>query len=234
MLMTISKNSSLICRKFNLDEWMLETEQMRFIELLCSKLCHDLISPIGAISNGIEFLEQENNNNNNKDVFELISKSSNQASDKLAYYRIAFGTAGSGDLIEFNLILDLIEKLAKEKNIGIKWFGKKDYADLSIDKISGKLLLNLVLLAFDALPRGGNIEVTVSGDEKIPNTMISVTGDKCKLHEEVEAVLVSEMSENISNVRNIVAFFCKELAKSSSQRIEFHAQSSNCIIIKTL
>ena len=232
MLKTISKNFSLICRKFNLDEWMLETEQMRFIELLCSKLCHDLISPIGAISNGIEFLEQENNHNN-KDVFELISKSSNQASDKLAYYRIAFGTAGSGDLIEFNLILDLIQKLAKEKNIEIKWFGKKDYADLNIDKISGKLLLNLVLLAFDALPRGGNVEVTMSGDEKIPNTMISVTGDKCKLHEEVEAVLVNKMSANISNVRNIMAFFCKELAKSSSQRIEFHAQSSNCFIFKT-
>jgi hypothetical protein len=64
--------------------------------------------------------------------------------------------------------------------------------------------------------------------------MISVTGDKCKLHEEVEAVLVSEMSQNISNVRNIMAFFCKQLARSNSQTIEFHAQSSNCIVFKTV
>jgi histidine phosphotransferase ChpT len=212
---------------------MLETEQMRFIELLCSKLCHDLISPIGAISNGLEFLEQENDRNNN-DAFELISKSSNQAGDKLAYYRVAFGTAGSGDLMQFNLVRDMIEKLANEKNIEIEWFGIKDYADLSIGKISGKLLLNIVLLAFDALPRGGHAEVTVLGDDITPNTMISVTGDKCKLHEEVEAVLVSEISTNISNVRNIMAFFCKQLARSNSQTIEFHAKSSNCIVFKTV
>ena len=212
---------------------MLETEQMRFIELLCSKLCHDLISPIGAISNGLEFLEQENDHNDN-DALALISKSSNQASDKLAYYRVAFGSAGSGDLMQFNLARDMIEKLAKEKNIEILWFGTKTYTELSVGRISGKLLLNLALLAFDALPRGGKAEVTMSGNDIIPNIIITVSGDKCKLHEEVEAVLASEISTNISNVRNIVACFCKQLASFSSQSIEFHVKSSNCIVFKTV
>ena len=60
---------------------MIETEQVRFIELLCSKLCHDLISPIGAINNGLEFLEQESDQNN-EDAIQLIRKSATQAADK--------------------------------------------------------------------------------------------------------------------------------------------------------
>ena len=73
---------------------MTEKNQIKFIELLCSKLCHDLISPIGAISNGLEFLEQEDNDLN-EEAMKLVKKSSRQAAKKLAYYRIALGAAGS-------------------------------------------------------------------------------------------------------------------------------------------
>jgi histidine phosphotransferase ChpT len=210
---------------------MIETEQTRYIELLCSRLCHDLISPIGAISNGLELLEHESDQNN-KDAIQLISKSATQAADKLAYYRIALGAAGSGDSIQFNLVLDLIEKLAIGKNIEIGWFGVESYAELNIGKLSGKLLLNLALVAFDALPRGGQAGVTLSGDAETPNIMISVSGDRCSLHKEVKSVLVSEISTDISNVRNIIASHCKQLASLCAKNIELQERHQNCIIFR--
>ena len=212
---------------------MIETEQVRFIELLCSKLCHDLISPIGAINNGLEFLEQESDQNN-EDAIQLIRKSATQAADKLAYYRVALGTAGSGDLMQFNLVLDLIEKLGNGRNIEIEWFGVEAYATSNIGKLSGKLILNLTLVAFDVLPRGGHAKVTLSGDAVTPNIIISVSGDKCSLHNEVKSVLVSEIVTDISNVRNILASHCKQLASVCAQSIGFSEQHQNCIMFKVV
>jgi len=213
---------------------MIETEQIRFIELLCSRLCHDLISPIGAINNGLEFLEQESDQNN-RDAIQLISNSATQATDKLAYYRMALGATGSGDLMQFNLVLDLVEKLASGRNIEIEWFGIEGYGGSSIAKLSGKLILNLALVAFDVLPRGGQAEVTLSGDAALtPTIIISVSGNKCSLHKETKSVLVSEISTDISNVRNIFASYCKQLAALCDQNIEFHEQHLNCIIFKII
>ena len=213
---------------------MIETEQIRFIELLCSRLCHDLISPIGAINNGLEFLEQESDQNS-RDAIQLISNSATQAADKLAYYRMALGAAGSGDLMQFNLVLDLVEKLASGRNIEIERLGIEGYAGSSIAKLSGKLILNLALVAFDVLPRGGQAEVTLSGDAAVtPAIIISVSGDKCSLHREIKSVLVSEVSTDISNVRNIFASYCKQLAALCDQNIEFHEQHLNCIIFKII
>jgi histidine phosphotransferase ChpT len=212
---------------------MIETEQIKFIELLCSRLCHDLISPIGAINNGLEFLEQESDQNS-RDAIQLISKSATQAADKLAYYRVALGTAGSGDLMQFNLVLDLIEKLGNGRNIEIEWFGVEAYATSNIGKLSGKLILNLTLVAFDVLPRGGHAKVTLSGDAVTPNIIISVSGDKCSLHNDVKSVLVSEIATDISNVRNILASHCKQLASVCAQSIGFSEQHQNCIMFKVV
>ena len=212
---------------------MTEIEQTRFIELLFSRLCHDLISPIGAINNGLEFLDQEGEQNGT-DAIQLISKSATQAADKLAYYRIALGAVGSGDSIQFNLVLDLIEQLAIGRGIEIKWFGTKGYADLSIYKLSGKLLLNLALVAFDALPRGGQAQCTLSDNAVTPSIMISVSGDKCSLHKEVKSALVTESSIDAMNVRNIFACHCKQLAAVCSQRIELQEQQPNCIIFNVV
>jgi histidine phosphotransferase ChpT len=212
---------------------MIETEQIKFIELLCSRLCHDLISPIGAINNGLEFLEQESDQNS-RDAIQLISKSATQAADKLAYYRVALGTAGSGDLMQFNLVLDLIEKLGNGRNIEIEWFGVEAYATSNIGKLSGKLILNLTLVAFDVLPRGGHAKVTLSGDAVTPNIIISVSGDKCSLHNDVKSVLVSEIATDISNVRNILASHCKQLASVCAQSIGFSEQHQNCIMFEVV
>ena len=69
---------------------MIDKNEMKMTELLCSKLCHDLISPIGAINNGLEFLQDESSEMANE-ASKLIDTSAKQAADRLAYFRLAFG-----------------------------------------------------------------------------------------------------------------------------------------------
>ena len=212
---------------------MAEKNQIKFIELLCSKLCHDLISPIGAISNGLEFLEQEDNDLN-EEAMKLVKKSSRQAAKKLAYYRIALGTAGSEDFIQCNTVVDLIEKFSVEKNLAINWSGLEDNAQSKFAKSSGKLLLNLALISFDSLPRGGRVDITVSKNIETPDMMISINGEHCNLHKDVKTILENDIYDDLLTVRNILAFHCKQLALLCSKKIEFQGELKNHIVLKVV
>ena len=65
-----------------------------FAALLCSRLCHDLVSPVGAINNGLEILEEEKDASMREAVVDLITKSTQQTANKLQFFRLAFGAAG--------------------------------------------------------------------------------------------------------------------------------------------
>src|SRR6188508_1792327 len=62
--------------------------------LLCSRLCHDLLSPIGALSNGLELLADEKDPEMRARCFELLEQSAKISADKLKFFRLAFGAAG--------------------------------------------------------------------------------------------------------------------------------------------
>src|SRR5471030_657062 len=70
-------------------------ESLDLAALLCSRVCHDLISPVGAIVNGLEVLEEGKDEETKTFALSLIRKSANTASAKLQFCRIAFGAAGS-------------------------------------------------------------------------------------------------------------------------------------------
>ena len=138
---------------------MAENQQTRFTELLCSKLCHDLIGPISAVINGLEIINEEKANELGEEGNKLVQRSANQAAERLAYFRMSLGSAGADDKLQYDVLLDLIKKLASEKELEIGWFGVDNYINSRINKASGKLLLNLVMVAFDCLPRGGQINI---------------------------------------------------------------------------
>ena len=82
--------------------------QLRVAELMCSRLCHDLISPISAINNGIELMN-ENDEGIIDSSIELLGTSAKQALDRLSFYRVAFGLAGGGAIISWNEIRNILE-----------------------------------------------------------------------------------------------------------------------------
>ncbi len=214
---------------------MVEKNEMRMAELLSSKLCHDLISPIGAIVNGLELLREESFDMANE-AANLVGSSARQAADRLAYFRAAFGAAGLDDTIEFDTVLDLIEKLAAEKKREIVWTGAETYAHTKIIKACGKLILNLTLIAFDCLPRGGQIEISLEGKEEnnLENLdlLVSISGEKCTLREDVKSGFESDISEDSLSVRNILPVYCKKLANECQKTLKLTDESPSLIVFR--
>jgi histidine phosphotransferase ChpT len=124
--------------------------------LLCSRVCHDLISPVGAIVNGLEVLEEDKDEETRTFALELIKKSAHQASARLQFCRLAFGAAGSaGAQIETADAEQLSRGLFEDEKIKITW----TIAGGLRPKNQVKLLLNMLLIAAAAIPRGGTLAV---------------------------------------------------------------------------
>jgi histidine phosphotransferase ChpT len=132
---------------------------LQVLELMASKLCHDLISPIGAVNNGVEFLE-EMGADAGKDVTDLIAFSAAQASAKLQAFRMAYGVGGADSNIKPEDVHRIVESLIVQDNkIKQQW---DPHASLGFDERPEgycKILINTLMLAMECLPKGGTLKV---------------------------------------------------------------------------
>jgi len=125
--------------------------------LLCSRLCHDLMSPVGALNNGIELLADETDPDMRDKCLELLADSARASANKLKFFRLAFGAAGGfGEAVDTHEAQAALEGVfGPERRIEVGWV----VSDGKLPKGAVKLLLNLALLAGDALVRGGRLDV---------------------------------------------------------------------------
>jgi histidine phosphotransferase ChpT len=124
--------------------------------LLCSRVCHDLISPVGAIVNGLEVLEEDKDEETKTFALDLIKKSAGQASAKLQFCRLAFGAAGSaGAQIELGDAEKTARGLIEDGKTTIVWNLPREL----VPKNRAKLLLNMLMVGGGAIPRGGTLTV---------------------------------------------------------------------------
>jgi histidine phosphotransferase ChpT len=125
--------------------------------LLCSRLCHDLMSPVGALNNGIELLGDETDPEMREKCLELLADSARASANKLKFFRLAFGAGGGfGEEIDTGEAQAALEGLfGAEGRVELGWVVESD----KLPKGAVKLLLNLALLAGDALVRGGRLDV---------------------------------------------------------------------------
>ncbi len=124
--------------------------------LLCSRLCHDLISPVGAIINGLEVMEEDKDEETKTFALDLIKKSATQASAKLQFCRLAFGAAGSaGAQIELGDAEKAARGLLEDGKTTLVW----NLPRALVAKNRAKLLLNMLLVASATIPRGGTLTV---------------------------------------------------------------------------
>ena len=128
-----------------------------FASLLCSRLCHDLMSPVGALNNGIELLADETDPEMREKCLELLADSARASANKLKFFRLAFGAAGGFaeevDTHEAEIALGGL--FGAERRIELGWAVSEE----KLPKDAVKLLLNLAMLAGDALVRGGRLDV---------------------------------------------------------------------------
>ncbi len=148
-----------------------------FASLLCSRLCHDLLSPVGALNNGIELLADETDPHVREQCLDLLGDSARTTAGKLKFFRLAFGAAGGfGEAIPLHEIRNAVEGLFPPGGrLQLQWVMDGD----SLPKPAAKLLLNLVMLAGEALPRGGTL--VIGAEERGGVAEIVVRGEGAKI-----------------------------------------------------
>src|SRR5687767_11889069 len=135
-------------------------EALDLAALLCSRVCHDLISPVGAIANGLEVMEEDKDEETRAFAMDLIKKSARTASAKLQFCRLAFGAAGSaGAQIDSGDAEKVTRGLVEDEKTKISW----NVPRVLLPKNRVKLLLNMVLVAGQAIPRGGSLVIDPVG-----------------------------------------------------------------------
>lgn len=148
-------------------------DMLELAALLCSRVCHDLISPVGAIVNGLEVLDDDPKPEDREFALDLIRKSAKTASARLQFCRIAFGAAGSaGSAIDTRDAHQVAANFLNDDRTTVDWHIPPAF----LPKNRVKLLLNLMLLAAGAIPRGGTIKVTMTGEGDTAGFDILVTG----------------------------------------------------------
>jgi len=153
--------------------------------LLCSRVCHDLISPVGAIVNGLEVLEEDKNEETKVFALDLIKKSAHQASAKLQFCRLAFGAAGSaGAQIDLGDAEKVARGLIADDKTKITWNLPREL----MPKNRVKLLLNMLLIAVAAIPRGGMITIDLADSGK--GFRIASSGHNARLSEATAELIV--------------------------------------------
>jgi len=186
-------------------------EALDLAALLCSRVCHDLISPVGAIVNGIEVLEEEKDESTKEFALDLIKRSATTASAKLQFCRIAFGAAGSaGAQIDLGDAEKVARGFMEDDKTKIDW--NLPRALLAKNRV--KLLLNMLIIAGQAIPRGGKVTVDPIGAGDNLGFKVSAAGTNAKIPPAVPPLLTGELGGETVDAHRIQPFYAGLLAKA--------------------
>ncbi|MDR6816817.1 histidine phosphotransferase ChpT [Neorhizobium sp. 2083] len=191
--------------------------------LLCSRVCHDVISPVGAINNGLELLDE---GAADSDALDLIRTSALNASVRLKFARLAFGASGS---VGASIDTGEAEKAAKdfavaEKKTEVTWNGPRAI----IAKNRVKLLLNLFLVAYAGIPRGGSIDVTLENPEYDAKFILTIKGRMMRVPAKFVEIASGTLEEPI-DAHSIQPYYTVLLAEESGMELR-HVVSEDKIV----
>lgn len=185
--------------------------------LLCSRVCHDVISPVGAIVNGIELYDSGDASMKEFSI-DLVRKSSRQASARLQFARIAFGAAGSaGAMIDTGDAGNVAQAFFADEKINIAW----NVPRALLPKNQVKLILNLVMIATHAIPRGGMLTVngTVIGEQG--DFTLSANGINARMPHNAEDLIAGRAPNGIVDAHAIQPFYAGQIARAANMAVSF-------------
>jgi histidine phosphotransferase ChpT len=163
-------------------------DALELAALLCSRVCHDLISPVGAIVNGLEVLDDNPKPEDREFALELIRKSAKTASARLQFCRLAFGAAGSsGAQIDLGDAQTMARGHLEDAKTTIAW----NLPRLLLPKNRVKLLLNMMVIAQQTIPRGGVLTVDPIGEGEHIGFRVAASGLNARMPQNIADLLSS-------------------------------------------
>jgi histidine phosphotransferase ChpT len=195
--------------------------------LLCSRVCHDLISPAGAIVNGLEVLEEAKDDETRSFAMELIKKSARTASARLQFCRIAFGAAGSaGAQIDLGDAENVARGFIEDEKVKLAW----NLPRALMPKNRVKLLLNMLLVATASIPRGGVVAIDGNGADEAMAFKIAARGLNARIPQAVPALLAGRPEGGVVDAHAIQPFYAGLLARSCGLAVTIEAEGDAVVV----
>jgi len=190
-------------------------DDLELAALISSKICHDVIGPVGAIYNGLEVLDDDEDEQSRAYALEVIRSFTEQASAKVQFARFAFGAAGSvGATVDLGGAEQIVRGFLGQGKHKLSW--KAPAGQMSKDRV--KLLLNMISCAVTALPRGGEIIAAVSGRIDDPGFEVRCIGPGARLPQHLREFLLIPCTHRIDAL-SVQAYYTTRLARSTGLRL---------------
>jgi histidine phosphotransferase ChpT len=204
----------------------LAPDALELAALLCSRVCHDLISPVGAIVNGLEVLDDNPKPEDKEFALDLIRKSAKTASARLQFCRLAFGAAGSAGA---QIDLGDAEKMARghleDAKTRIEWNPPRAY----LPKNKVKLLLNMLVIAQQTIPRGGVLTVDQVGEGDTLGFRVNATGLNARLPQNIVALLSADHAGNV-DAHAVQPYYTRLLAEACGLTVAMAAEGEAIVV----
>ncbi len=195
-----------------------ETPGAALARFLCSRLCHDLVSPAGAVNAGLELYEEDPENGG--DALLLVRRSGQQLTRRLQFYRLAFGMGGeAGGKMTVKGLRQVSADLFRDGSVRLEWPEEADEPS-EIGLLSGKLVLNLILAGFDCLPRGGTVRVRLVSLDAGVGVAVQAAGVGARPSEDMAAALDDHVGGESLTARNVVGVLIRTLAAEVGAELE--------------
>ena len=197
--------------------------------LLCSRLCHDLLSPVGAMNNGLELLADEHDPAMRARCMDLLAESAKSAADKLKFFRLAFGAAGGfGPAVDPAEAKAVIEPLVTGSGrTTLEWAVPAQL----MPKRAVKILLNLVFIANDALVRGGTLFVGAELRDNEQEIVIRANGPRIILDSAVRDALEGKLDASLIDSRTSAAWMVRNLATRAGGIVQIAEPDAEHMVI---
>ena len=200
--------------------------------LLCSRVCHDLISPAGAIVNGLEVLEEKDSDEETKTfALDLIKRSARTASARLQFCRLAFGAAGSANAqIDLGNAQAMARGFIEDDKTKLTW--NLPHALLPKNRV--KLLLNMLIIAGQTIPRGGTLTVDPVGEGETMGFRISASGLNARVPHAVPALLEGVSENGSIDAHAVQPFYAGLLARACGLKVNLTTEGDAIIVATSL
>jgi histidine phosphotransferase ChpT len=196
--------------------------------LLCSRVCHDLISPTGAIVNGLEVLEEKESDEETKSfALDLIKKSARTASARLQFCRLAFGAAGSAAAqIDVGDAQSMARAFIEDDKTKLVW----NLPRALLPKNRVKLLLNMLIIAGQTIPRGGTLTVDPVGEGEAMGFRILAVGPNARIPQAVPALIEGSSETGSVDAHAIQPFYAGLLARACGLKLELKLDGDAVVV----
>jgi histidine phosphotransferase ChpT len=201
-------------------------DALELAALLCSRVCHDLISPVGAIVNGLEVLDDDPKPDDREFALDLIRKSARTASARLQFCRLAFGAAGSaGAQIDLGDAQNMAKGHLEDGKLTIAW----NLPRLLLPKNRVKLLLNMLVIAQQTIPRGGTLTVDPVGEGETMSFQVTASGMNARVPQNVVDLLASGPAGSV-DAHAVQPYYTRLLAEACGLVVTLAADGEKVVV----